>query len=89
MSLYKFMLFLLVGEHQVCLKKVLEDPKCEAAVQSTLALHLFKPLSGDATVLVDEKVYERSKVQPQCPSCQQKVNTGDTSIGKYRKVPKF
>ena len=76
------MLFLLVGEHQVCLKKMLEDPKCEAAVQSTLALHLFKPLSGDATVLVDEKIYKRSKVPTQCLSCKQPVKAGDTSIGK-------
>ena len=77
-----FFFLLILGEHQICLKQMLKDPKCEAAVQSTLALHLFKPLAGDAAVLVDEKVYKRSKVQPQCLSCKQPVNAGDTSIGK-------
>ena len=76
-----YLLFLLVGDHQVCLKQMLKDPKCEAAVQSTLALHLFQPLSGDAEVLVDEKVYKCSKVLPQCLSCKQPVNAGDTSFG--------
>ena len=59
-----------------------KKPKCEAEVQSTLALHLFKPLSGDASTTVDEKVYQRSKVPKQCLHCKEPVNAGDTSFGK-------
>ena len=73
----EFLLFL--DQHLKCVKQLKEKEIKEGNIRTTLALHLFKPLSGDASIIIDQ----HTRCHSRCQFCSETVQTGDTSIGKF------